>query len=161
MKWLEGWLGSVSSVVGAVLITAALLTTSLYAQSSRSCLTADGYNICGGGYPPSPDSVSPLSVTIPVGIIVLLYLGVFVGTWLDLRGKRSMGRLILIVSAILLVPALLLGIGPVIYLRGSGPGATLAASALPFALLALVTAIIACARRDATAAREKAAPEGT
>ncbi|HZC07367.1 MAG TPA: hypothetical protein VE338_17160 [Ktedonobacterales bacterium] len=157
MKWLEGWFGTLSGGLGALIVVIVSLVTPAYSQS-QSCVSANGVTTCssayGPGMPPTPASGPQPAMLILLAITLLLFIGVLVGAWLDLSGRRTVGRLILLISVSLLVPAWLFD-GPIMA-TAMGPGVGLAASGgaafmfvLPLTLLAFVAAILACVRPDA------------
>lgn len=140
MKWLQGWLGALSGGLGVLLMVILSLFNSASTRFESCQSVGDGVSCTTTSARAQTDTL------IVIGLLVLLYGGVLVGTWLDLGGRRRVGRLILLISASgLMLFALAL------------PG-TLNASALgngsaflltyPTILLALVTAILACVRRD-------------
>lgn len=138
MKWLEGWFGTASGVIGALIVVIVIALVPAYSES-QTCSSFDG----------GPTTCSPMQTTtsgsqwvilIPLIIAFLLFVAVVVGTWLDLGGKRTVGRLILLISVTLLIPAFL-------FIVASGPDAPFA-FIFPSTLLAFVTGILACVRRD-------------
>ena len=140
MKWLEGWFGTASGVMGALIIAIISIIVPVNGESSGSqmCSSIDG----------GPTTCSPMQTStsgpqsallISLIIVFLLFILVVTGTWLDLRGRRTAGRVILLISATLLISAL-------IFMVASGPDAPLA-FIYPFALLAFVAGILACVRR--------------
>lgn len=167
MKWLEGWFGTMSGGLGAVIVGLVALLTPAYSQA-QSCVTSNGVTTCYSAYGPDASSapmapVTPISTVapgpqpalwIPVIFTLLLFVGVLVGTWLDLGGRRTAGRLILIISVSLLFLAWLFDV-PVLG-AVAGPSAAVAPNAsatlaliLPLTLPAFVAGILACVRRDA------------
>ncbi len=101
----------------------------------------------------SPDgSVAPLTNAAPgsnvvplllIGVTILLFVGVIVGAWLDLRGVRTAGRLILLICATLLI------FMPFLVMAATNPINGIAfAYVWPLTLLALVAGVLACVRRD-------------
>ncbi|HET9110879.1 MAG TPA: hypothetical protein VFN78_08660 [Ktedonobacterales bacterium] len=151
MKWLEGWFGTLSGGLGAVIVAIVALVTPAYTQS-QSCATSNGVTTCYSAYGPGASSapIAPLAspiapgpqpfLLIPVAITLLLFIGVLVGTWLDLGGKRTTGRLILLISASLLW----------LFNGSAMPGAGFSPMlVLPLMLLAFVAGILACVRPDA------------
>ncbi len=138
MRWLEGWFGTASGVLGALFVAAISLVTPAY-TTSGSCISIDG----------GPQTCS-YSQPQPVGPPLILYIVLFilfvlivVGTWVDLSGRRTAGRLILLISVTLLIPIWIFG-GPAL-----AHDPTALTLTLPFALLAFVAGILACVRRDA------------
>lgn len=97
-----------------------------------------------------------IGALILVGVCILLFIGVVVGTWLDLRGVRRTGRIILLTSATLLIFAPFAALG---VLGSSGGGGFALAYTYPFVLLALITGVLASVRRDAP--RDMAPTSGT
>ncbi len=164
MKWLEGWFGTASGVLGAAWIAlVALVTPSAQTSNGEVCTsTSDGVTTCSATYGPG---AAPMPVTSPgpnigalilVGVCILLFIGVVVGTWLDLRGVRRTGRIILLTSATLLIFAPFAALG---VLGSSGGGGFALAYTYPFVLLALITGVLASVRRDAP--RDMAPTSGT
>lgn len=165
MKWLEGWFGTLSGVLGAVIVVLVALLMPAYSQA-QSCVSSNGVTTCYSAYGPgassalilpaapgaSPIAPSPQpSLLIPIIFTLLLFIGVLIGTWLDLSGRRTVGRIILLLCASLLCLMYLFD-GSVMSL-GMGvsgtSGATLFALVLPLTLLAFVAGILACVRHDA------------
>ncbi len=158
MKWLEGWFGTMSGGLGAVIVALVALLTPAYTQS-QSCMTSNGVTTCysayGPGMPPPPTSGPQPGALILILITLLLFISVLIGTWLDLGGKRTIGRLILIIGASLLFLAYLFD-GPVMSMfmgpyrsdmaQGIGVAFTFI---LPLTLLAFVAGVLACVRHDA------------
>lgn len=148
MKWLEGWFGAASGVLGIVWIAlvgllAPVSTQTGYGGSSTCMSSSDGVTQCY-----SPDAaVAPgpnVGLLIVLGVTFLLFAGVLIGTWLDLRGARTAGRVILLTSATLLIfmPFLLVS-------ATKSFSGVFFAFVLPQTLLAFVAGILACVRRDA------------
>ena len=84
-------------------------------------------------------------------VTLLLFIGVLIGTWMDLSGRRTVGRLFLIISVSLLTVSWLFD-GPLMSPGMGAPGASgaaLFALILPLTLLAFVAGILACVRHDA------------
>ncbi len=137
MRWLQGWFGTMSGVLGVLLVVILSLSSPIYETCSSvgdgvSCTTASASAQTGA--------------LIIVGLLALLYSGALVGTWLDLSGSRRMGRLILLTSdsALMLFTLVL----PVALNRSAtGTGAALALT-YPITLMAFITGILACVRRD-------------
>ena len=156
MKWLEGWFGTASGVLGAAWIALiALVTPSMQTSGSevgQVCTTSsDGVTTCSTAYGPGAPPSTPgpnIGALILVGVCILLFIGVVVGTWLDLRGVRRMGRIILLTSATLLIFAPFGALGALGASGGGGGGFALAYT-YPFVLLALITGVLASVRRDA------------
>lgn len=142
MKWLEGWFGTASGVVGALfVITISLLAPAYSVTSQGGCATdSSGATVCGDG--PVPTGPQP-GLLIVALLLLMLFILIVVGTWLDLSGRRTAGRLILLISVTLLLPIWIL-VGPALFDQQP----TLALTS-PFALLAFVAGILACVRRDA------------
>ena len=143
MKWLEGWFGTASGALGMVwMVFVALVTPTrtTYAGSSTCMPSSDGYTPCYNPSAPGPNLV----LVILVGVTVLIYLGVLVGTWLDLRGVRRVGRVVLLTSATLLLFAPLAPLGAI-----GAAGGIVGFYLVLLTLLAFVAAILACVRRDA------------
>jgi hypothetical protein len=154
MKWLEGWFGTASGVMGALIIAIIAIIVPVNGESSGSqmCSSIDG----------GPTTCSPMQTStsgpqsallILILIAFLLFLGVLIGTWLDLTSRRTVGRLILLVSVSLLLPMSLLLL---VAAHGSGGVVALAS---PFLLLALTTGILACVRRDEPRSVALSAPQ--
>lgn len=155
MKWLEGWFGTTSGGLGALIIAFLALVTPMYSESSgvQSCSSYDGGPTVCTSSPMQTVSQGPQSgLLILIIIAFLLFVGVLIGTWLDLGGRRTAGRLILLISVSLLLPMSLL-----LLVIAHGPGAVFALT-YPFMLLALVTGILACVRRDEPRALAPVAP---
>ncbi len=115
MKWLEGWFGTLSGVLGIVsAVIASLVAVASVAQTSGSvCATgSDGQTVCSPSYGPVQSPPPPVQTNVPllilIALILLLFIGVLVGTWLDLSGRRWVGRLILLTSVSMLLMAWLL-----------------------------------------------------
>lgn len=142
MKWLEGWFGTASGVMGALFVAVTSLFVPAYSVS-ESCVSYDGGpTTCTSsqqGMAPQP------GLLILALALLLLFILIIVGTWLDLSGRRTAGRLILLISVTLLIPIWMFG-GPTL---AHGPAPL--ALTMPFALLAFVAGILACVRRDAPA----------
>lgn len=140
MKWLEGSFGAISTVLGAGWIGALALVMVNMRWSYSDCLAS--------GEGPGGCSRADLNISALVfsGVVVLLYIGVLVGTWLDLLGRRRAGRGILVASASLQIIATLGAINAF----GSFSGGD-AMYILPMLALAIAAAILACARSDAPA----------
>lgn len=152
MKWLEGWLGTFVGVVGAVgVILVALLTPLTRAYPplpSTAIIVGDGsggagFTQYGPGAPTGPN----IAAIIFAAVVTLLFVGVLVGTWLDLRGRRTAGRLTLLTSATLLLPGLF-----ALFSAASEPylvlGSEYIGYFLPLIGLALLAGVIACLRGD-------------
>lgn len=163
MKWLEGWFGTASGVLGAAWIAlVALATPSAQTSSGELCTTtSDGVTSCSATYGPgAPPMASPgpnIAALILIGVCVLLFIGVVVGTWLDLRGVRRVGRLILLTSATVLIFTPFAALGALGASGGGGGGFALAYT-YPFVLLALITGVLASVRRDAPLGVAAASP---
>jgi hypothetical protein len=140
MRWLEGWFGTASGVLGALFVAAISLLTPAY-TTSESCLSIDGGPPDCTSSPPQP--VGPQPELLLAIVLFILFVLIVVGTWVDLSGRRTAGRLILLTSVTLLIPIWIFG-GPA--LEHDPTAFTLI---LPFALLAFVAGILACVRRDA------------
>ncbi len=150
MKWLEGWFGTLSGGLGALMVALVALNTPGY--SPQSCVTSNGVTTCYAAYGPGASNTliappaTPIAsgpqpfLLVPVAITLLLFIGVLVGTWLDLSGKRTIGRLILLISASLLW----LFDGSSMPAVGFSPNLV-----LPLTLLAFVAGTLACVRHDA------------
>ena len=136
MRWLEGWFGTASGVVGALFVAAIALLTPAYVTSG-SCISVDGG-------PTNCSYSQPQQVGPPLVLYIVLFILfalIVVGTWLDLSGRRTAGRLILLIGVTLLLPIWIVA-GPALT---HGPAPFTA----PLALLAFVAGIMACVRRDA------------
>jgi MFS-type transporter involved in bile tolerance (Atg22 family) len=141
MRWLEGWFGTASGALGALFIAIVALVTPAY-TTSGSCISADGG-------PPrctysQPQYVGPQPGLLILALVLLiLFILIVVGTWLDLSGRRMAGRLILLISVTLMLPIWMVG-GPAL-----AHDPTPLVLTMPFVLLAFVAGILACVRRDA------------
>jgi len=151
MKWLEGWFGVASGVLGIVWVTSISLLAPVSVQhSSQTCMaSSSGVTICygpdGSPVPTTPVAPGPnIGLLIFVGVVFLLFIGVLVGTWLDLHGVRTAGRVILLVSA-----TLLLFMPPASLGAFDAPGVVFGSYAYLLAALAFTAGILACVRRDA------------
>jgi hypothetical protein len=78
-----------------------------------------------------------------MAIVVLLFIGVLVGTWLDLSNRRLVGRIILLVSVSLLLVGATIASGGASFF---GQGAF--GSGYLYVLFALIAGILACLRRN-------------
>lgn len=149
MKWLEGWFGTASGVLGILWMVIVALLVPTTVHSGYSCMSSDGSTTCYGpnGAPMPTTAAAPgpnVGLLILVGVTILLYLGVLVGTWLDLRGARRMGRVILLTSATLLIFA------PFLFIAATTPISGISfAYTFPLTLLAIVAGILASVRSDA------------
>ena len=144
MKWLEGWFGTASGVIGALIIAVIALITPAYSESSsQMCASYDGGPTTCSTTASQTVAGPQAALLVPIVIAFLLFILVVVGTWLDLRGARTAGRLILLISVSLLLAALLI----ILPAAAGGSGAAFA-FIYPFALLAFVAGILACVRRD-------------
>jgi MFS-type transporter involved in bile tolerance (Atg22 family) len=157
MRWLEGWFGTLSGGLGALLVAIAAIFVPAYSQS-QMCSSIDGQTSCSVTYGPGapPPTIEPnIAALILVALTLLFFIGVLLGTWLDLRGRRRVGRLMLLICASLLIftPFLLLTSASNTF--GGSPFMW----AYPFVILALITGILACVRRDEP--RVAATPPGT
>lgn len=146
MRWLEGWFGVASGALGIVWIVIASVFVPA-TVSSRSCMSVnDGPMQCYGpdGAPVSPNGPGPnVGLIILFAVVLLLYIGVLVGTLLDLNGIRTAGRVILLTSATLLI------FGPFIFFSTIGAlAAGSVAYTYPLTLLAFAAGVLACVRRD-------------
>jgi hypothetical protein len=139
MRWLEGWFGTASGALGALFVAAIALVTPVY-TSSGSCISVDGGPPNCTYSQPAPTGQPGLFILIIV--LFVLFVLTVVGTWIDLSGRRTAGRLILLISVTLLLPVWILA-GPAVAQGGSA-----LALAYPLALLAFVAGILACVRRD-------------
>ena len=138
MRWLEGWFGTASGVVGALFVAAFALLTPGYVTSG-SCISVDGG-------PPNCSYSQPQQVGPPLIVYIVffvLFALVVVGTWIDLNGNRTVGRLILLISVTVLLPIWIFGESAMIH------DPVPLALTWPLALLAFVAGILACVRRDA------------
>lgn len=139
MRWLEGWFGTASGVLGALFVAAIALITPVY-TSSGSCISVDGG-------PPNctysqPATTGQPGLFILIIVLFVLFVLIVVGTWIDLSGSRTVGRLILLICATLLIPTWIFG-GPALAYNP-----TSFTVPVPLALLAFVAGILACVRRD-------------
>lgn len=155
VKWVEGVLGATSGVLGIVALAIVIWFGPAYTRR-EFCAGAIQPVCYVASNPPSVmtalTSYSAFVILIPLGVVFALFLGVLAGTWLDLRGRRLAGRLILLVGAIALVLASISILPMALYFEGRALGSLLGGAAVavfPSVLLALVTSILACARRDA------------
>ena len=139
MKWLEGWFGTASGVMGALFVAAVSLLTPAYAVS-ESCVSVDGGpQTCTS----SQQNIGPQPGLLILAIVLLiLFILIIVGTWLDLSDRRTAGRLILLISVTLMLPIWIVGGAALAH-----TGAALAFT-YPIALLGFVAGILACVRRD-------------
>jgi hypothetical protein len=155
MKWLEGWFGTASGVMGALIIAIIALVTPMSSESSGTECTsyAGGPTTCSSSTMQTTTSGPQSGLLIHLLLAFLLFLGGLIGTWLDLTSRRTVGRLILLVSVSLLLPMSLLLL---VAAHGSGGVAVLAS---PFLLLALTTGILACVRRDEPRSVALSAPQ--
>ncbi len=143
MKWLEGWFGTASGVMGALIIAIIALITPAYSESSsQMCSSYDGGPTTCSTTASQTFAEPQAALLIPIVIAFLLFILIVVGTWLDLRGARTAGRLILLISVSLLLPMSL-----VLLVAAHGSGGVVAL-AYPFMLLAFGAGILACVRRD-------------
>ncbi|HEY7850517.1 MAG TPA: hypothetical protein VIC27_10665 [Ktedonobacterales bacterium] len=139
MRWLEGWFGTASGVLGALIVLAVGLLTPAYSVAS-SCVSVDGgAPDCTTSSAPIGPQLGPLILYI---VLFVLFVLIVVGTWLDLSGRRTLGRLILLISVTLLLPVWLVA-GPV-----ASHGSFALVLAYPWALMSFVAGILACVRRD-------------
>ncbi len=141
MKWLEGWLGTASGALGllTLAITSAFVPTQYYASS---CVSSNLLTTCSDSQVAAPGP--NVGVLVLQGVVALLFIGVLVGTWLDLRGARRFGRIHLLTSDTFLLVVMTTN-GAVLNL-GGGQFTTQIYLDI---LLAFVTGILACVRRDA------------
>ncbi len=153
MKWAEGVCGAISGVGGVVVLALILWLGPIYARPAVCvgpvhpvCFTPTGAP--GRMTTPTPDSAL-FEVAIPLGIVFAQFVGVLVGIWLDLRGRRLTGRIVLLLSteglliaSISILPAALFFVAP-----GALPAAGVGLA--PFPALALVAFLLAGIRRDA------------
>lgn len=144
MKWLEGWLGTASGAMGALFVAAAALLTPAY-TTSESCMSVDGGPMTCTSSQPQGAGPQPGLLILAIVLLVLFIL-IIVGTWLDLSGRRTAGRLILLISVTLMLPLWMVGGSALAH-----TGAVLAFT-YPIALVAFVAGILACVRRDAPSA---------
>lgn len=151
MKWLEGWFGIASGALGIVWIVITTIFVPLSSSSgyvgSQTCMTSSGGGtVCYGpdGAPISSNPPGPnVGLLILFAIILLLFIGVLVGTLLDLRSARTLGRVILLTSATLLLFA------PFTALSAAGSMAIGSVAYIyPLTLLAFAAGVLACVRRD-------------
>lgn len=153
MKWLEGWFGTLSGVLGAVIVGIVALLTPAYSQT-ESCVTSGGVTTCYSAYGPGASSAplvpgapgapmapgpQPFALILTV-VTLLLFIGVLIGTWLDLSGRRTVGRIILIIS----VSLLWLFDGSSMQYAGFSPRFILL-----LMVLAFFAGVLACVRPDA------------
>ncbi|MGH2505652.1 MAG: hypothetical protein ACRDID_24335, partial [Ktedonobacterales bacterium] len=106
MRWLEGWFGTASGVLGALIVAAISLLTPAY-ETSGGCSNFDGGPSNCTYSQPQPVG-PPLILYI---VFFMLFVLVVLGTWIDLSGRRTAGRLILLISVTLLLPIWILA-GP-------------------------------------------------
>lgn len=159
MRWLEGWLGIVA---GGLTLLAAILTAVFPIGGSTNTMTVNGvvtqqtttiytiWNVAGVG--------AGLAVTL---IPTALALAILVGVALDLRGRRTLGRLLLLTGATLLTVAPYAPVAIVSAMRpGSPPDALIINSLVyvPLGALAIIAGIVACLRRDPRPTAPVAAP---
>jgi hypothetical protein len=153
MRWIEGWLGTIAGVVGAVGFAGVLLYAQMRPHSER-CYSAGP---TGTSTFCVPATIHTPTLAIPFAGAILLFVAVLVGTWLDLKGWRVEGRFTLLMGAALLVPAWLIWLPNALYdadAMSLAPYLMVAVLlSVPLILLALVTAILACVRRDAPSAQ--------
>lgn len=145
MRWLEGWFGTASGVMGALFIAAIALLTPAYSVSSQGgCSTgSSGSTVCYGSMGDGTVNAGPQPGPLILALVLLiLFILIIVGTWLDLSGRRMAGRLILLISVTLMLPIWMFG-GPAL-----AHDPTPLVLTMPFALLAFVAGILACVRRD-------------
>lgn len=141
MKWLEGWLGTASGALGVLTLAIMSVFAPVPTQYSSSCITSNMQTTC------SDSSVAPgpnVGLLVLLGIVALLFIGVLVGTWLDLRGARRFGRILLLTSATFLL-ASISTVGQALNFSNG----QIAGQIYLYMLLAFATGILACARRDA------------
>ena len=145
MKWLEGWFGTASGVIGALIVAIVTTLVPTYSElsGSQTCSSYDGGPTTCSTTASQTVAGPQAALLVPIVIAFLLFILVVVGTWLDLRGARTAGRLILLISVSLLLAALLI----ILPAAAGGSGAAFA-FIYPFALLAFVAGILACVRRD-------------
>ncbi len=144
MKWLEGWLGTASGALGVLTLAIMSVFTPAQVQTaSELCISANGgQTTCSANSSAAPGP--NMSSLVLLGVVALLFIGVLVGTWLDLRGARGFGRFLLLTSATFLL-ASISTIGQAFNLsEGQMTG-----QIYIYILLALVTGVLACIRRDA------------
>lgn len=153
MKWLEGWFGVASGALGIVWVAIMSLLTPTSVQSgsgaSQTCVSSsDGVTQCyspdGAMAPvtPAASGVNP-ALLILFALILLLFIGMIVGTVLDLRGARTAGRVILLASATLLIFMPFTVAAAVNF-----SAEVITAYIFPLSLMALVAGVLACVRRD-------------
>ncbi|HEY7848455.1 MAG TPA: hypothetical protein VIC27_00255 [Ktedonobacterales bacterium] len=148
MRWLEGWFGTLSGGLGILYVALATLLTPTYVQTSNAeiCSSIDGQTGCSVTYDPGapPPTIEPnIAALILVALTLLFFTGVLLGTWLDLRGRRRVGRLMLLICASLLI------FTPILLTSASNSlGGSAFMWAYPLVTLAFVTGILACVRRD-------------
>lgn len=150
MKWLEGWFGTMSGVLGALIVVLSSLLAPVSSQGEQ-CLTVNGSTQCSSTYgshgqlsPPG----TPIGALILTALVLLLFIGVFVGTWLDLRGRRQVGRLILLISASLLGLSVFILPAALASADGGAAASTIIIFMVPLFVLAFITGILACVRPD-------------
>lgn len=148
MRWLEGWFGTASGVLGIIVVLFAALLIPVTTQTSQSeiCSTMDGTTSCSTAYGPgAPPPVTQPNVAalIVLGVALLLFIGVLVGTWLDLSGRRRVGRIILLTSVTLLLVAPLL-----VSVASHGLNVVALAFVFPLTFMAFAAGVVACVRRD-------------
>jgi hypothetical protein len=153
MKWLEGWFGVASGVLGIVWVAIMSLLTPTTVQSgygsSQTCMaSSDGVTKCyssDGAMAPVTPAASGVNVGLLIlfALILVLFVGMIIGTILDLRGARTAGRIILLASATLLIFIPFTTVAAVNF-----PVGAIAAYTFPLSLMSLVAGVLACVRRD-------------
>lgn len=146
MRWLEGWFGVASGALGFVwVVIAAVFIPTPSQPYTRTCGSMNGGPThCYGpdGAPVSPNGPGVnVGLLILFAVILLLFIGVLLGTLLDLRGARTAGRIILLISV-----TLLLLFAPFAERSALGPSAYV----YLLTLLAFAAGVLACVRRDLT-----------
>ncbi len=153
VKWAEGVCGAVAGVLGIVALAIIVWLGPTYAP--RQVCEGPIHPVCYTPVEPpemtiGPSATSPFDMLIPLGVVFALFVGVLIGTWLDLHGRRPAGRLILLLSAISLLLASVSILPSALYFEDhGGPLPDASFVLIPFDLLALITFVLACIRRDA------------
>ncbi len=147
MRWLEGWFGVASGVLGIIILALiSVFVPASQAQSNGSCTTVGSSTTCYGTISDSgpAGSIQPnYPALILIAIALLIFVGVLVGVWLDLSGRRRSGRAILATSGTFLLLSIFTA-GGAVYAYGTFVGPLL----YPISLMGLVAGILACVRRD-------------
>lgn len=136
LAWLEGWLGGAAGVLGIVAAFISSVTTAHTFVVTGDYLSYDS--------PLMRSALGPLLIRLVTGAptitATLLFAGVLFGTWLDLNGARTPGRVLLLTCATLALLTPLLAIS-LISLNTIFP-------VMGLAIPALAAGVIACFRHD-------------